>query len=161
MVVMHINFISSSYFNKCRNSLYIISELLEDLPMDQVQAMETMLKLTITNMEILSMGRAKTIKTTIKRQTRTLVDQVTNFCSNLKKSFTLHPQEKKRNRLFEVHWFLMENRLVLEVMVVNKWAILVPNRAMMEIEIKHEHWYDFYLKCSFYIYKNRKLEYFQ
>ena len=106
--------------------------------MDQVQAMETMLKLTITNMETLSMGSNKTIKTTkttIKRQTRTLVDQVTNFSLNLKKSFTLHLQEKKRNRLFEVHWFLMENSLVLEVMVVNKWVILVPNRAMMEIEI--------------------------
>lgn len=150
MVAMHINFISSSCSSKCRSNHCIISQL-GDLPMDQVQAMETMLKVTITSMETSSMG-VKTKTKTIKHQTKTLEVPATNFCSNLKKSFTLHPQERRRSRPFEVLWFLMVNRQASEeVTVVNKLAILEPNRAMMEIEIKPEPWYDIYVQRSIFI----------
>lgn len=62
MGAMLINFISSNCSNKCRNSHCIISQL-EDLPMAQVQVMETMPKVSITSMETSSMGtKTKTIK---------------------------------------------------------------------------------------------------
>ena len=86
LVDMHIRFINSSFFSKCRNSLCIIS--IQEVPMDQGRVMETMLKVLITNMEILFTVAIKI-----------LAVLAMSSCLKVKRSFMPLHQERRQNKL--------------------------------------------------------------